>query len=85
MTAHCDRLHAYVDDELDDAAATAYETHLATCAACGAELPRMLDLLAALEAATRAGSRPARLTAVAGRPIATQLEDSRVPVSAPDH
>jgi hypothetical protein len=49
MTA-CERLDAYLDDELDDADRAAYEAHLATCAACGDELPARLALIAALDA-----------------------------------
>jgi hypothetical protein len=53
MTERCDQLHAYVDGELDDDAATEFEAHLATCEACLAELPHLLALLEALDGAGR--------------------------------
>jgi hypothetical protein len=76
MTEHCDQLHAYVDGELDEAAATEFEAHLATCEACLAELPRLLALLEALDGAGRvaraaasaepAETRPGGLTVIPG-------------------
>ena len=45
---HCDRLHAYVDGELAEADAAAFEAHLASCTTCIAELPRLLALVCLL-------------------------------------
>ncbi|MEO7733182.1 MAG: zf-HC2 domain-containing protein, partial [Kofleriaceae bacterium] len=47
----CDPLHAYVDGELDADETTAFEAHLVTCDACNDELPRLLALMTALDAA----------------------------------
>lgn len=61
----CDRVRedlvAWIDEELEPAAAAAVEEHLSGCAACGAEAERLravdraLDLLGADELAPRAG------------------------------
>lgn len=70
MTEHCDSLHAYVDGELDEAERAAFESHLATCTTCIAELPRLLALLAALASAADVIRRPrpdgARLAVIPG-------------------
>jgi len=70
MTDACERLHAYVDGELDPEEHLAFETHLATCDACNAELPHLLALLAALdhaaEAASSAPAGGAHLTLITG-------------------
>lgn len=69
MTERCDQLHAYVDGELDEAAAAEFEAHLATCEDCLAELPRLLALLEALDGAARVApaDRPAaELAVIAG-------------------
>jgi len=58
MTDACETLHAYVDGELDESAHSAFETHLASCDDCAAELPRLLALLTVLDAAA-AVSAPA--------------------------
>jgi hypothetical protein len=58
VTDH-DSLHAYVDGELDDAAAAAFEAHLATCETCLAELPQLLALLEALDGAAQVARAPA--------------------------
>lgn len=69
MHGRCERLHAYVDGELDAHARVAFESHLATCDACGTELPRLLALLDALERAAggapRAPTRTPHLMVVA--------------------
>jgi len=49
MTDPCIQLHAYVDGELADAELAAFEVHLATCDACGDELPRLLAMMTALD------------------------------------
>lgn len=67
----CDSLHAYVDDELSGAEAAAFEEHLAGCARCGDELPRLLALLDALDRA--AGSAAGRAV---GR-AAPEVRDAR--------
>jgi hypothetical protein len=51
MMESCDALHAYVDGELEADEATAFEAHLVSCDACNDELPRLLALLTALDAA----------------------------------
>jgi cellulose synthase operon protein C len=51
MMESCDQLHAYVDGELAADEIEAFEAHLVTCEACNAELPRLLALMAALDAA----------------------------------
>lgn len=73
MTDHCESLHAYVDEELDSDDHLAFETHLASCDACNAELPRLLALLTALDTVAEAaeaasGVLPggARLTLITG-------------------
>jgi hypothetical protein len=58
MTDACETLHAYVDGELDAAELGAFEAHLASCDDCTAELPRLLALMSALDAAA-ASSAPA--------------------------
>ncbi|HZJ67129.1 MAG TPA: zf-HC2 domain-containing protein, partial [Kofleriaceae bacterium] len=57
MTDFCETLHAYVDGELDESAHSAFETHLASCDDCAAELPRLLALMAALDRAAEAGAQ----------------------------
>ncbi|HET7500084.1 MAG TPA: CHAT domain-containing protein [Kofleriaceae bacterium] len=70
MTDPCERLHDYVDGELDPAEERDFEAHLASCDACAAELPRLLALLAALDTVAESASRgPAgghRLTVIPG-------------------
>ncbi|HEX7842952.1 MAG TPA: zf-HC2 domain-containing protein, partial [Kofleriaceae bacterium] len=67
MTDRCDDLHAYVDGELAEDEAAEFEAHLASCATCAAELPRLLALLAALDnAAAHALPRAAQLTVLPG-------------------
>jgi anti-sigma factor RsiW len=67
MTDPCERLHAYVDGELDEATSTEFEAHLASCEACVAELPRLLALLDSLDGAGElARVKPPLLTVVDG-------------------
>ena len=69
MSDACERLHAYVDGELGNAEHSTFESHLATCEVCGAELPRLLALLSALDSAGAAAGAPAagpRLTLING-------------------
>ena len=73
MTDHCDSLHAYVDGELGETEHAAFESHLATCTSCLAELPELLALVAALDGAAEhargasgLGSTGPRLTVVDG-------------------
>lgn len=40
----CDRIGAFHDGELDETSAAAVRSHLASCAACRAELTRLQDL-----------------------------------------
>ena len=83
MTDPCEVLHAYVDGELGDDEAAAFESHLVSCDACIAELPRLLALLAALDDAVAldAQARPgtARLTLIAGGPARAAAEAAAVP------
>lgn len=64
----CARLPAFVDGELAGAEAERFRDHLAGCARCGAEMPRLLELAAALAPAAvpvrRAGWRYAIAAAV---------------------
>jgi serine/threonine-protein kinase len=48
----CDRLHAFVDGELDASDAEAFRAHLAGCGDCQSELPRIAALVALVEAAS---------------------------------
>jgi len=88
MTDSCERLHAYIDDELAADDRIAFETHLATCDACGHELPRLLAVMAALDdaaaAAADAKSGAPRLALVpgAGDAAAEPTGGSRGPASA---
>ncbi|HSR99563.1 MAG TPA: CHAT domain-containing protein [Kofleriaceae bacterium] len=59
MTEVCETLHAYVDGELEAAELSAFETHLAGCDDCTAELPRLLALMSALEGAAAVSTAPA--------------------------
>lgn len=86
MTDRCDSLHAYVDGELVDDEAAEFEVHLAGCASCAGELPRLLELLAALdaagEAARHARAATAPLTLVRGGAAAEPARDP-APARAP--
>ena len=90
MTDRCDSLHAYVDGELDEPEAAEFEAHLATCATCVAELPRLLALLEALDGATRVAPaqprpQPAQLSVIPGgraaEPAAAAATATAVPGS----
>jgi anti-sigma factor RsiW len=70
----CDSLHAYVDDELSGAETAAFEEHLATCARCGDELPRLLALLDALD---RTGGRAGERTGGRAGEPAPEVQDAR--------
>jgi hypothetical protein len=76
MTDRCESLDAYVDDELDADERAAFELHLASCETCGAELPRLLALVAAFDGAAEASAQAARprLTLVGERDADPELE-----------
>jgi len=92
MTEPCDHLHAYVDGELDDDETTAFEAHLVGCEVCNDELPRLLALMTALDAAAEhaaAHARPAalptgteRLTVLPGGLADRAAPDARAPEPA---
>lgn len=86
MTDRCDDLHAYVDGELDEDEAAGFESHLAICATCTAELPRLLALLAALDnAAAHAQPRTAQLAVLAGgRDAQAPAPETAPDAAAPD-
>ena len=74
MTDPCVHLDDYVDGELAPSDRAAFERHLATCPACAADLPRLLALMSALDAAAQptTDARPGpRLTVVRGATAAT--------------
>ncbi|HEY0992682.1 MAG TPA: CHAT domain-containing protein [Kofleriaceae bacterium] len=78
MTDFCETLHAYVDGELDEPAHSAFETHLASCEDCAAELPRLLALMTALDRAAEASAQARRLVVIDGGSEAA-LDRSRSP------
>lgn len=80
MIERCDQLDDYVDSELAPGERAAFELHLATCEACAADLPRLLALVSALEAAAHATSGAPRLAAV---PNATAAAPHAPPAAAP--
>src|SRR6185436_9224748 len=58
MTDGCESIDAYVDGELDDEQHAEFERHLSGCQSCMAELPRLLALTIALDAAAEAARGP---------------------------
>ena len=66
----CERLNAYLDDELSPDERLAFEAHMASCDPCVAELPRLLALMSVLddaaEVAAGAKSGAPRLALVPG-------------------
>jgi len=50
---NCNTLQAFVDGELESDEAEAFRRHLAMCERCGARLPAILDIVAALEGRPR--------------------------------
>jgi len=58
----CDRLHAFVDGELDDAAHARFRDHLTTCAACRDELPRLLAFVDVIARSAPSGGTQAPST-----------------------
>ena len=61
--APCEHLHAFHDGELAAAAATAFEQHLATCAACRNGLDELRAVRRAVAEASRAVPSEAQITA----------------------
>ncbi len=59
MSAACEPIGAYFDRELDDAATTAFEGHLVSCARCQAEIEDLMGFEAALRGRGASIERPA--------------------------
>jgi tetratricopeptide (TPR) repeat protein len=70
VSAICEKLHPFVDGELDDREAQAFRRHLGECARCPAELEATVLCDALAEEALAAGPRRARTVELAAPPPA---------------
>jgi hypothetical protein len=56
INLECHKLHDFVDGELRDDDAERFREHLASCEACAAEMPRLLELISACDESALASS-----------------------------
>jgi hypothetical protein len=76
VSAICEKLHPFVDGELDDGEAQAFRLHLGDCSRCPTDLEAAVLCDALAEEALAAGPRRARTVELAGTPAAQPVSSA---------